>query len=44
MMDALSVWGCCCFSKYDIGEQGVELVLFFNKKLVTIVLEPLLHN
>ncbi len=31
--------GLFSFSKYDIGEKGVGLVIFFNKKLVTIVLE-----
>jgi hypothetical protein len=32
------------FPKYDIGEKNVGLVLFFSKKLVTVVLEFQLHN
>jgi hypothetical protein len=32
--------GLFYFSDYDIGKKGVGLVIFFNKKLVTIVLEP----
>jgi hypothetical protein len=36
--------GVFFFPKYDIGEQGVGSVIFFNKKLVTIVLKPQLHN
>jgi hypothetical protein len=31
--------GLFYFLKYDIGEEGVGLVHFFNKKLVTIILE-----
>jgi hypothetical protein len=31
--------GVFYFPKYNIGEQGVGLVLFFDKKLVTIILE-----
>jgi len=42
------VWcveGCFFFFlKCVIGEQGVALVLFFNKKLITIALETLLCN
>ncbi len=36
--------GLFYFLKYNIGEDGVGLVLFFNKKLVTIVLEFQLRN
>jgi len=32
------------FPKYDIGEKNVRLVFFFNKKLITIVLELQLRN
>jgi hypothetical protein len=39
MMNAHGCTGGCFFSKHDIGEQGVGLIIFFNKKLVTIVLE-----
>jgi hypothetical protein len=38
------VGGLFFFLKYDIGEYGVGLVLFSNKKLITIDLGPLLHN
>ncbi len=36
--------GLFSFFKYDIGEEGVGLVLFFNKKPVIIILEPQLCN
>jgi len=36
--------GLFSFPKYDIGELSVGLVHFFNKKMITIVLKPQLHN
>ncbi len=44
MMNAHGCAGDWFFLKYDIHEQGVGLIIFFNKKLVTIVLEPQLCN
>jgi hypothetical protein len=38
------VGGSFSFLKYDIGEYGVGVVFFFNKKLVTMILKPHLHN